>query len=105
MDEKKLNKLYDASLQFGKNWMRPLPELAIKRFPNLTETERDSMCRCVDIARDSINEYVQRHYDYEKGLNIAKEEAVLWIQQKFPWMSKKNISHGISQGLYYAWHG
>jgi len=105
MDENKLNKLYNASLQFGKNWMRPLPELACERFPNLSEIERDALCKCVDIARESVNEYVLKHYDNEKGLSISKVEAVLWIQCNFPWMSKKNISHGISQGLYYAWHG
>ena len=105
MEEKHLNKLYKASLQFGANWMRPLPELAKEMLPRLNESERECLCKCVDIARRSINEYIEKQYEYEKGLTLPEDEVVMWISQNFPWMNKRNISHGISQGLYYAWHG
>lgn len=105
MEDKHLNKLYKAALEFGANFRRPLPDLAKERLPSINEYERDCLCKCVDIARSSINEYIQNHFEYEIGLTIPEDEVVLWIKQNFPWMNKRNISNGIGQGIYFAWHG
>ncbi len=105
MNEKHLNILYKASLEFGVNWRRPLTELADERLPKLSQIEHNQLCEYVENARKNIEKYVEEHFDYEKGLSIPEVEAIQWIQQNYSWMNKKNISHGISQGMYYAWHG
>ena len=105
MDEKWLNILYEAALEFGINWRRPLKELASERLPNLQQSDREELCLSVGKAREAIEKYVENHYEYKKGLTVPEEEAFLWIKQNYPWMSRRNIARGISQGLYYAWHG
>jgi hypothetical protein len=105
LNEKYLNILYDAALEFGSNWRRPLNELANERLPQNSHLDHEQLCVTVENARASIEKYIEEHFDYEKGLTIPESNAILWIQQNFPWMNKKNISLAISQGMYYAWHG
>ena len=105
MDDTYMNILYDAALEFGANWRRPLVELANERLPNLNQSDCEELCFLVERAREGIEKYIENHYEFEKGLTVPEEEVILWIKQNYPWLSDKNISHGMSQGLYYAWHG
>jgi hypothetical protein len=102
-----LNVLYDAALEFGENWRRPLVELASERLPHLTAQQRDDLAEIVSTCRADIEEHVAELYETYGDLwpDRAKREARDWIVDHFPWMNDANIDHGISQGVYYAWHG
>ena len=105
LNVKHMNILYDAALEFGANWRRPLIELAKEKLPNHNQPEYEELCFLVEKARKDIEKYIECHYEYGKGLVLPMKEVISWIKQNYPWMSNKNVSHGINQGLCYAWHG
>ncbi len=101
-----LNILFDASLEFGSNWMRPIKELAQERLPELTEEESSEISLYIEQVRSDINGFISDKYDYRiQNTVIAAAEIKQWIKENYTWMNKKNISHAYSQGMYYAWHG
>jgi hypothetical protein len=102
-----LNVLYDAALEFGENFRRPVVELAAERLPHLPPEERERLAGAVTQCRADVEDHIVGMYATygDSWPDHAKDEAHDWIAEHFPWMSEENISHGISQGVYFAWHG
>jgi len=105
MDERHLNIIYGASLEFGKNWMRPIIELAQERIPDLAEPELTTICSYVEAVRNDINELVLENYDELVNDKVSQDKIKDIIRQRYAWMNEDNVSRGFSQGMYYAWHG
>jgi hypothetical protein len=102
-----LNVLYDAALEFGENWRRPVDELAAERLPHLDEDDRAVLVGLVTACRQQVETHIEEVYavhgdDWPSDVEPAVRE---WILDRFPWMTEANLSHAISQGVYYAWHG
>ena len=102
-----LNVLYDAALEFGENFRRPVVELAAERLPHLEAEEQGELARLVTSCRAAVEEHIAEVYETygDQWPDSAKLDAHDWIAESFPWMTDDNISHGISQGVYFAWHG
>jgi hypothetical protein len=102
-----LNVLYDASLEFGENWRRPISELAAERVPHLDPEDRASLVGLVETCRREVEAHIEEVYGVHGDSWPSDVEPAVraWILQRFPWMSEANLSHAISQGVSYAWHG
>ena len=105
--EADLNLLYSAALEFGLNWRRPLNRLASERMPDRAESYRNAVALLVEQSRAEIEAYINDAFTRSNREWHATDagETETWIAERFPWMTPRNRTHGISQGVYYAWHG
>ena len=101
-----LNRLYAASLDFGGNWRRPIPELALERFPHQPEEYRHVLALAVEDCRNAVESHIeQRHLMIGGNWTRAEVRDVdSWLSARYPWMTRKNRRHALRQGQYYAWH-
>lgn len=101
-----INTLYSASLEFGAQWCRPLDELAAERLPHRSGPELADMVMEVSECRRAIEDHILNAYlaNEREWRRVHAEAADRWIRSTYPWMSRRNRRHAISQGLYYAWH-
>jgi hypothetical protein len=104
---KTLNKIYGLSLEFGKNWRRPIPNIVEEHFPEISKEERESISCVVKQARATIESYFYDRFDYKDDVAYKnlQTSGYKWIKENYSWMSEENIHHAISQAMYYAWHG
>ncbi|MGH3459477.1 hypothetical protein [Aeromicrobium sp.] len=104
--EKDLNRLFSAALQFGKNWMRPVPDLAAERLAHRSQKERAVMATLIEKCRSGINAHIEEVHIRLAGAwdKSAARDVDAWIAGKYPWMSRRHRRHAIRQGQYYAWH-
>jgi len=102
-----LNVLYDASLEFGENWRRPIAELAVQRLPHIGPDDRAVLVDAVERCRRDVESRVEEQYNRygDSWPSDAEPEVRQWVTERYPWMSEQNLSHAIAQGVYYAWHG
>ena len=100
-----LNALYDAALELGENWRRPVAELAAERLPHRSAEERADLARTVEACRTAVEAHVASVYTEDATAGAAMEAASRWVAEQYPWMTPENVQHGVSQGGYYAWHG
>ena len=102
-----LNVLYAASLEFGTNWLRPVAELAVERLTGTTPEYRTELVGVVQKCKAAVEKYIEREYSLkgDAGDSECAAAAHQWISERYPWMSRRNRQHAISQGIYYAWHG
>ena len=100
-----LNILYAASLEFGEDWRRPLPELAKERLSHLNETEITEAAALIYDVRNNIEQLMFDNYTKINERTVSKDQIKKEIQTRYPWMNEENVDHGFSQGMYYAWHG
>lgn len=101
------NTLFDAALEFGKNWRRDVASLAEERLPDLDQEARAALVSEIENARTSIEDWVMRRWE-ERGGKWSKGDAKAaraFIRAAYPWMDQRNAAHAVSQGAYYAWHG
>src|SRR5262245_37540389 len=101
------NVLFDAALEFGKNWRRDLVSLAGERLPELDQAERTVLVKEIEGTRNSIEDWILSRWEAVHGdwSKADAEAAGAFIHATYPWMDERNIAHAISQGTYYAWHG
>ena len=101
------NVLFDAVLDFGKNWRRDVRSLAGERDPYLDDGERAALTREVEAARAAIEQWIWDRWETVGGdwSRPDTEAAREFVRAAYPWMNKRNISHAVNQGTYYAWHG
>jgi hypothetical protein len=107
LSEADLNELYDAALEFGANWRRPMRELAAERLVDRPQDYRDGIAAAVDECRTLIEGHIDSIHQQLQGqwTRAARDEVDAWLTQQFPWMTNRNRRHAINQGQYYAWHG
>jgi hypothetical protein len=101
------NGLFDAALEFGKNWRRDVASLAAERLPELDRAERDVIVKEIEDTRNSIEQWIMSRWEAVHG-DWSKADAGAadaFIRATYPWMDERNVTHAISQGTYYAWHG
>jgi hypothetical protein len=101
-----LNRLYAASLEFGANWRRPVPELAALHLTHLAEREQRAISSTVSQSRQEVEARIEATHVTINGSWTAQhvDDLEQWISERFPWMNADNRRHAISQGRYYAWH-
>ncbi|CAB4704174.1 MAG: hypothetical protein F2667_05795 [Actinobacteria bacterium] len=101
------NILFAASLEFGKNWMRPISDLAAERIGNEPSEVQETLSAEIESTRAGINEWIQQRWDSVNGKWRTPDTAAAssWVVASYPWMDKRNIKRAISQGCYYAHHG
>ncbi|MFC6006974.1 hypothetical protein [Angustibacter luteus] len=101
-----LNRLFEAALEFGSNWRRPVAELAAELFPSQPQDGRDALVAAVELARSTIEAHIEEVHIRLGGQWPSGEEqqAEAWIADRYPWMTKKSRRRARSQGQYYAWH-
>lgn len=101
------NTLFDAALEFGKNWRRDVASLAEERLPDLDQEARAALVSEIEDTRTSIEDWIMRRWE-ERGGEWSKADAKAaraFIRATYPWMDQRNTAHAVSQGTYYAWHG
>ena len=101
------NVLFDAALEFGKNWRRDIAALAAERLPEMNQVERAALAEEIEQTRTSIEEWILNRWDEAPG-DWSKADAGAagaFIRSTYPWMDERNVAHAIKQGTYYAWHG
>lgn len=101
------NVLLDAALEFGANWRRDVSALASERLPELHEDERAQLAREIEGARDVVEQWVLERWEAVQGrwARTDAEAAEEHVRAMYPWMDDRNVTHAISQAIYYAWHG
>jgi hypothetical protein len=102
-----LNVLFDAALEFGTNWRRPIGDLAAERLPGRPDEFLEAIAAAVERYRCEIESRVEAQYEACSGAWTQAETARVdsWLVERFGWMTPENRQHAIGQGVYYAWHG
>ena len=101
------NLLFEAALEFGPDWRRPVGELAAERLPHLESDEIRSLSEEISTARTAIESWIANRC-LDVGLNWSPsdhEDAKRYISANYPWMTSPNVTRAVSQGMYYVWHG
>ena len=98
-----LNVALDMSLEWGENWLAPIHERIREAYPELSLEDADVLNHWCIEAREYAYALVEE--EYPMTLRNEKGTAMDRVQQKYPQIDGKNLSHLYSQGMYYAWHG
>lgn len=101
-----LNVVYDASLEFGKNWLRPVAELAAQRLPGRSPEFYAAVAGVVEACRSEVEQHVAQEHRRLNGKWSRRDAAAVdaWMSGRFPWMNGRNRKRALSQGQYYAHH-
>ena len=107
IDNDALNKIYECSLEFGKNWRRPILDIVQEILPNRSIEEQTEISAYIAGTRSKIETYFCERYvsDQSDLISALQRQGEEWIKTEFPWMRAETILHAVSQVLYYAWHG
>ena len=65
MDEQILNTVYSSSLEFGKNFHRPIIEIIEELYPDISNDEKISIVSYIEQTRNDIENYFYSNYDYK----------------------------------------
>lgn len=103
-DKKILNIALKRSLEWGKNFTKPLDMKLMNSVSDLSGTDIDKISKYVIQVRDNIL------WDIYYSNYNAKSESFLVdckkiTKETYPWINETNLSSLDSQGRYYAWHG
>jgi len=107
IDSVVLNRIYELSLEFGKNFRRPVLTIVQEVSPNLSLEEQKQISSYIEKTRSRIETYFYERYvsDQPDMISALQRLGEEWIEVEFPWMNPETILHAISQATYYAWHG
>ena len=107
IDSVVLNRIYELSLEFGKNWRRPVLTIVQEVSPNLSFEEQKQISTYIEKTRSRIETYFYERYvsDQAEMISALQRQGEAWIKVEFPWMNPETIRHAISQAMYFAWHG
>lgn len=100
MDEEILNVALDMVLEWGENFGKPVMDRLRARFPDLTPAEAEHYDKIGRDIKSAAYNIVEKAYIATKSAG----DSAAAIRAKYPLLSDDNISHLISQGMYYAWH-
>ena len=102
-----LNKVYESSLEFGKNWRRQVLTIVQEVSPYLSIEEQKRISTYIEETRSRVETYINERYVNDQPDKISALERLGedWMKAEFPWMRAETILHAISQAIYYAWHG
>ena len=103
-----LNSGLKLAMEFGKNWLQPIQNRLLKKYNFLTTEEVDKYnLICKEVMRNG-NAFI-----YDTLSNLTEKEATIkrrelknqcdnFILEKYPWISKSNLSRLFNQECYYA---
>lgn len=103
-DKNVLNKALSLSLEWGKEWLKPIQNRLMYIIPRLSGNDIEKISEYIIGVRDDIFEKIYNdHFDSES--QTFDSDVVRITKEKYPWINKNNLSRLDSQGRYYAWHG
>ena len=89
------------AMAFGKDWLEPIQERLLKKYPELTQEEQDkynSICqKAMRYGHDKMYSFAEN-----EGKNLDKENFNKFFLNKYPWANNKIIKYVYNQGLYYV---
>ncbi len=92
-------KAVELSLEWGKDWLKPINDRICAIYPSLTEAEADELNRtCKEIQKYCWDDLCWKEAD---GL-ITQPQIVEAMKPRYPELSDANLNRLISQGYYYA---
>jgi hypothetical protein len=92
-------KAMDLSLEWGKEWLKPINDRIRATYPSLTEAEAEELNRkCKEIQKYCWDDLCWKEAD---GL-ITQPKIVAAMKARYPELSDANLNRLISQGYYYA---
>lgn len=98
-----LNFALDLSLEWGENWLQPINERVRDAYPELSETQAQTLEDwCVE-ARNFAYAEVEKWYPME--VEDKADKAMETTRRKYPQIDEHNLSRLYNQGMYYAWRG
>jgi len=102
-----LNRVYELSLEFGKNWRRPVLTIVQEVSPNWGIEKQKRISAYIEKTRSRVETYISERYvsDQSEMISALQRQGEDWMKAEFPWMNAETILHGINQAIYYAWHG
>jgi hypothetical protein len=96
-----LNIAYDELMTWGPRLGEPLLPRILERIPEISfEMAIELEVECGKAQR-LVNEFCERAYAGE----LAQSQVQKLLLEQFAWVNAVNLSHAISQGMYFAWHG
>ena len=103
-DYEVLNKALNLSLEWGKEYLKPLNNKIMNAVPHMSGKDIEKVVAYITTVRDDILwKIYYDHYDSKSEdffIDVQKETIC-----KYSWINKSNLSSLHSQGCYYAWHG
>jgi hypothetical protein len=103
-DYRLLNHAMELSLEWGKEFEKPLNNKIMKAVPYLSGNDIDEIADYVIKVKDDVIWHVYHdHYDYKSESFTIDVEAI--TKEKYTWINISNLRSLHSQGRYYAWHG
>jgi hypothetical protein len=100
-----LNILFDAALEFGQYWRRPVIEWVEELLPELDPARQKRVSGYIAQVRGAIEDYAADRYAEAAPEQTSAQTIYAWIGQNYPWMDDDNLRRAYSQAMYYAWHG
>jgi hypothetical protein len=104
-----LNTGLTLAMEFGPNWLQPIPSRLSAIFPELSSEELhacDAICRT---AMTDGHAFIMQTLAKSAANKtpIPEQEVAAAFQQflheKYDWITSDNAKHLFSQGYYYAW--
>lgn len=103
-----LNDGLEFAMEFGKNWLQPIQERLLKKYPNL-ESKNLDLCNehsksVLKLGNDFVYKFLDNLDRENQSItqNELKEKLNNTILEKYPWVNNKNINQLFFQSCYYA---
>ena len=103
-----LNDGFEFAMEFGKNWLQPIQERLLKKYPNLESKNLDLYNEHCKSVLKLGNNFVYNLLDNLDRENQSitehelKEKLKNTILAKYSWVNSKNINQLFFQSCYYA---
>ena len=100
-----LNYGLDLSMEFGKNWLKPINQRLHNKFPNLNSYELDDYNRICKEVNEMAHKFIfDNPVKNEKDLNFIDFSTFEnFMKQNYSWISKENAKRLYNQSCYYAY--
>ncbi|MNG72465.1 hypothetical protein D3C87_629410 [compost metagenome] len=99
-----LNYGLQLSMEFGKNWLKPINERLEIKFPNLNKQQQEE-CNliCKRVHQIAHNYVAENPIRSDSGVEfVAFNQFKQFILTKYNWLSTANLQRLYSQSCYYA---
>lgn len=101
VDDQVLNIGLALAMEFGENWGKAIQPRLSKINPSLSELDLNVIAHLCKQAQ-SFSENLAYFIFVEQGVHIQSTILSDKVKSEYPWINDKNLSHLISQSIYYA---
>ena len=104
-----LNKGVELAMEWGPERAKPLRTKLAHHLPDLDDNELNkfvTICEKVaGVGLDFVFKQYERATDEKSATtyNEVRDNLLLYLKDRHPWVSKKNLKTLLGQGQYYAW--